>query len=93
MLTTHLGSQNDIISYPKEEAEGVTHNIITIFRASGMTTQQAFDEAGKMLCQCERDWILAIANLPTCDGEVETEASQKYVTACKATISANLHWQ
>ncbi|KUJ19360.1 terpenoid synthase [Mollisia scopiformis] len=45
--------QNDMMGYAKEERECVTHNVISILRNLGMTTQEAFDKGGLMLRERE----------------------------------------
>jgi hypothetical protein len=87
-----LPSQNDILSYAKEQAEGVPHNLITVFRAKGVLTQRAFDMAGEMLRQCYGDWFLAQAQLPHF-GEVIDREVQKYILAIQRVMVASLNWQ
>ncbi|KAM3414341.1 hypothetical protein BST61_g10988 [Cercospora zeina] len=41
--------QNDILSYQKEEAKGVPHNVVAVSRMRGMSAQEAFDFVGQML--------------------------------------------
>jgi hypothetical protein len=41
--------QNDLISYPKDEEEGVNHNLISSRRLNGMRAQEAYDHLGSML--------------------------------------------
>ena len=60
-----LPSQNDILSYAKEQAEGVPHNLITVFRAKGVLTQRAFDMA-------ERDVEAMLRRLVSCSSSAPT---------------------
>ena len=74
------------------KAEGVPHNLITILRAGGSSTQSAFDHAGEMLKQCYRDWYLVQAELPQF-GEVLDAEVQKYIMAIHNVMIASLNWQ
>jgi hypothetical protein len=85
-------SQNDILSYAKEQSEGVPHNLIAVLRAKGVLTQRAFDMAGEMLKQCYREWFLARAELPSFGEAVDREV-EKYVLAIQRVMLASLHWQ
>ncbi|PVH79741.1 putative pentalenene synthase [Cadophora sp. DSE1049] len=78
--------QNDIISYKKEQAEGVPHNLITVLRNGGMTTQQAFNRAGEMLDECYLEWLNAKAGSPQ-----GTEVA-KFVEGTRTIMLASLHW-
>lgn len=85
-------SQNDILSYCKEQSEGVAHNIITVLRAHGMTTQQAFDHTAELIRDGYRDWYLAQARLSQWTTEIDAEV-QRYIAALQAIMLASLHWQ
>ncbi|CZR54145.1 related to pentalenene synthase [Phialocephala subalpina] len=83
--------QNDVLSYAKEQAEGVPHNLITVLRAKGVLTQRAFDMAAEMLKQCHRDWFLAQAELPHFGEAVDREV-QNYIFAIQQVMVASLNW-
>lgn len=91
-LALTLPSQNDILSYAKEQSEGVPHNLITVLRANGVLTQRAFDMAGEMLRQCYRDWFLAQTELPHFGEAIDKEV-QKYIFAIQRVMVASLNWQ
>ncbi|KAG4431767.1 hypothetical protein IFR05_012743 [Cadophora sp. M221] len=78
--------QNDIISYKKEEAEGVPHNLITVLRNGGMNTQEAFNRAGEMLEERSRDWELIKTEFPR---DVD---ARNYIEGTRNIMLASLHW-
>ncbi|KUJ11138.1 putative pentalenene synthase [Mollisia scopiformis] len=83
--------QNDILSYAKEQEEGVPHNLVTVFRTNGMSIQDAFDQAGEMLKHCYRDWYLAQAELLQY-GEAIDAQLQLYMIAIQNVMTASLNW-
>ncbi|KAK0103810.1 hypothetical protein ONS95_005809 [Cadophora gregata] len=78
--------QNDIISYKKEQADGVPHNLITVLRNGGMTTQEAFNHAGEMLNKCYQEWLDVKAEFPA------GEDLAKFVEGTRTIMLASLHW-
>ncbi|KAL4894373.1 terpene synthase metal binding domain protein [Aspergillus ambiguus] len=83
--------QNDILSYCKEEKEGVTHNMVAICRRGGMPAQMAFDHIGEMLVACYRDWYMALAELPSWGERIDAEV-QRYIQGVQHVVMANLNW-
>ncbi|GIJ99409.1 terpene cyclase [Aspergillus viridinutans] len=83
--------QNDILSYCKEEKEGVTHNVVAICRHSGMPAQMAFNHIGNMLVARYRDWYLALAELPSWGEHVDAQV-QQYIRGVQNVVMANLNW-
>ncbi|KAF7588364.1 hypothetical protein BBP40_005793 [Aspergillus hancockii] len=83
--------QNNILSYCKEEKEGVAHNMVAICRRAGMPAQMAFDHIGDMLLSRYHDWYLALAELPSWGGGVDSEI-QQYIRGVQNIVRANLHW-
>ncbi|PKY05071.1 pentalenene synthase [Aspergillus campestris IBT 28561] len=83
--------QNDILSYCKEEKEGVAHNMVATCRSSGMPAQKAFNHVGNMLVSRYRDWYLALAELPSWGEEVDYEV-QEYILGVVNVVKANLNW-
>ncbi|KAJ5247787.1 terpene cyclase [Penicillium chermesinum] len=83
--------QNDILSYWKEEKEGVIHNLVAVCRNAGMSAQAAFDHLGYMLQTRYRDWYLALASLPSWGNEIDAEV-QNYIRGVQNVVKANLHW-
>lgn len=83
--------QNDLISYPKDEEEGVNHNLISSYRLQGMDPQEAYDQLGKMLEKIYTRFDEAVTALPDWGEEVNAEV-ERYVDGIKNCVKANLHW-
>ncbi|PYH95298.1 pentalenene synthase [Aspergillus ellipticus CBS 707.79] len=83
--------QNDMLSYCKEERDGVSHNMVAICRHNGMPAQMAFNHIGNMLTERYRDWYLALAALPTWGERVDADV-QQYIRGVQNVVRANLHW-
>ncbi|KAJ5183629.1 terpene cyclase [Penicillium capsulatum] len=83
--------QNDMISYCKEEREGVNHNLVAVCRNSGMSAQAAFDYLGDLLQVRYRSWYLALADLPSWGNEIDAHV-QNYLRGIANTVRANLNW-
>ncbi|KAL3464020.1 terpene synthase metal binding domain protein [Aspergillus heterothallicus] len=83
--------QNDILSYCKEEREGVTHNLVAIARRTGLSAQSAFTHIGDMLRARYRDWYLALTELPSWGEDVDVQV-QEYIEGVRAVVRANLAW-
>ncbi|KAI8306178.1 Presilphiperfolan-8-beta-ol synthase [Colletotrichum sp. SAR11_240] len=66
---------NDVLSYRKDLALGVDHNLISLLmEKDGLSIQQAMDEIGNMVNQCYRRWYLALAELPSYGEKIDREA-------------------
>lgn len=83
--------QNDLISYPKDEEEGVNHNLISSYRLQGFGPQEAYDQLGDMLEKIYQRFDNAIKELPIWGESVDTEVG-RYVDGIKNCVKANLHW-
>ncbi|KAJ0427021.1 terpene synthase metal binding domain protein [Aspergillus carlsbadensis] len=83
--------QNDILSYCREEREGVSHNLVAIARRTGMSAQAAFSHIGDMLLARYRDWYLALAELPSWGEDVDVQV-QEYIEGVRSVVRANLGW-
>jgi hypothetical protein len=81
---------NDVLSYTKEQTEGVNNNIISICRARGMSAQAAFDHVGDRLRRCYKQWYLAQAELPIY-GEKADSQVLKYIEGMVNCILAFAH--
>ncbi|KAI1871869.1 hypothetical protein JX265_005855 [Neoarthrinium moseri] len=83
---------NDILSYMKEEAELVPHNMVAAARLSGHGPQEAFDYVGNMLSSRYKRWEVALEHLPrwgvAVDGQVEA-----YIQGVANIAKANLNWR
>ncbi|KAH8693550.1 terpene synthase metal binding domain protein [Talaromyces proteolyticus] len=91
--------QNDILSYCKEEDEGVRHNLVAITRYELQSTnplgtphpQAAFDSVGALLADLYQRWFLALAKLPSWGEKIDIDV-QRYIASVRAVIMANLNW-
>ncbi|KAI9698650.1 MAG: hypothetical protein M1836_003760 [Candelina mexicana] len=84
-------SQNDLLSYSKEETQGESHNLVIIYRLSGVPPQLAFEQIDKRLKACHRNWSQAEADLPHW-GDAIDEQVTKYVAGLQHLVQANLNW-
>ncbi|KXH39309.1 hypothetical protein CNYM01_04276 [Colletotrichum nymphaeae SA-01] len=82
---------NDILSYRKDLEQGVQHNLITLLKSQGHSTQEAIDEIGDMIDECYRDWYLALSKMPICGEKVDQEVI-RYLDGCRDVALGNLHW-
>ncbi|KAJ8119947.1 hypothetical protein ONZ43_g3216 [Nemania bipapillata] len=82
---------NDVLSYKKDLAFGVEHNIICLLMRQGCSEQDAMDRTGEIMEQCQKDWDNALANLPSWGEETDKEV-QRYLGACRDVARANLWW-
>ncbi|KAL7928555.1 isoprenoid synthase domain-containing protein [Trichoderma chlorosporum] len=83
---------NDILSYRKEQAEGVPHNMVATCRLNGMSAQGAFDKVGKLLESRYQRWDRAEASIPSWGEEADIQV-RKYIEGIKCVVSANLNWR
>ncbi|KAL7940468.1 isoprenoid synthase domain-containing protein [Trichoderma barbatum] len=82
---------NDVLSYKKDLAFGVEHNLICLLMKQGHSEQEAMNKTGELMENCQRDWDDAIATLP-CWGEKVDKEVQRYIDACGHVARANLLW-
>ncbi|UKZ61170.1 uncharacterized protein TrAtP1_002441 [Trichoderma atroviride] len=82
---------NDILSYRKEQEEGVPHNMVTVCRSNGMPLQKAFNTVGKLLEQRYWRWDEAEAKVPSWGEETDVQV-RKYIEGIKCIVKANLNW-
>ncbi|PVH92540.1 terpenoid synthase [Periconia macrospinosa] len=82
---------NDVLSYKKDLAFGVEHNLIRLLMRQGHSEQDAMNLTGELMENCQRDWEEAIADLPHWDAETNNEV-RRYIDACSDVARANLHW-
>lgn len=82
---------NDLLSYPKEEAEGVPHNLVAACRKGGMTAQEAVDrvalEIRQRLVFLEGALIRAVEM-----GSRWHCNTVRYIEGVKDVVMANLYW-
>ncbi|KAK5989399.1 Sesquiterpene cyclase BOT2 [Cladobotryum mycophilum] len=80
---------NDIVSYPKEEADGVRHNMIAICRMRGLSAQGAFDTVGALLNEQLLIWDNKIRELPSWGSRVDSHL-ERYVEGARNMGRANI---
>lgn len=85
-------SVNDVLSYKKDLAFGVEHNLTRLLMRQGLTEQAAMDKLGSLMESNQRDWEDAIAELPHWEDEETNKEVRRYLDACAAVARANLHW-
>ncbi|KAJ3498172.1 hypothetical protein NLG97_g1330 [Lecanicillium saksenae] len=83
---------NDILSYKKEQAEDVPHNMVAVCRLHGMSVQQAFDTVGKLLEHRYQRWDEIKESLPSWCVTADTDV-RRYIDGIKSVVSANLNWR
>ena len=82
---------NDLLSYRKEELEGVPHNLVAVSRMHGMSAQEAFDEIGELIVVRHQRLEGMVAQLPSWGALVNLEVV-RYVEGIKDVVKANLYW-
>ncbi|KAK5995813.1 Sesquiterpene synthase 2 [Cladobotryum mycophilum] len=82
---------NDILSYRKERAEGVLHNMVAVCELSGMPMQKAFDTVAERLVTTYRRWDELEAVLPSWNQHIDMEV-RRYIDGIKSVVKANLNW-
>ncbi|KAK2752859.1 hypothetical protein FQN54_008012 [Arachnomyces sp. PD_36] len=83
--------QNDILSFHKEQSMGVNHNIVHLFRQTGISQQEAYDRVSELLNQRYRRWYIAHSELPLWGEKIDTQV-QLYLKGCQDVILGNLNW-
>ncbi|EXM03421.1 isoprenoid synthase domain-containing protein [Fusarium oxysporum II5] len=86
-----LIAHNDIVSYKKDVKSGIEHNIVTVLKKNGFTTQQAMDRAGELQDECYRRWYLALTSMPVW-GEATDREVLRYIEACHSFPLGDLLW-
>ncbi|KAK0894514.1 hypothetical protein LTR02_012248 [Friedmanniomyces endolithicus] len=84
---------NDLLSYPKEEAEGVPHNMVAACRANGMTAQEAVDYIAREI-DTLHDKLEHAAKELFSHYRFHELSGQLHRCACgiRSVIKANLYW-
>ncbi|KAH8198422.1 hypothetical protein TruAng_007406 [Truncatella angustata] len=82
---------NDILSYKKDLAFGVEHNIICLFKRRGFSEQEAVGKTNNLMDERQREWKKAVSELPSWGEKVDHEV-RKYLDACRDVARANLYW-
>lgn len=74
------------------QALGVEHNLITLLKAQGKTTQEALDEIDVMMQSIFKRWYKALADVPIYGEKLDREVL-KFVDACRDVALGNLYWR
>lgn len=82
---------NDVLSYHKEEKEGVPHNVITACRKQGLSAQTALDFVGSEVSHRIADFERTARELDESRDEWSDELV-RYIQGIRDVIRANLHW-
>ncbi|KAF7563563.1 hypothetical protein G7046_g584 [Stylonectria norvegica] len=82
---------NDMLSYRKEEAESVPHNMVAVCRMRGMSAQEAFNTVGGCLQERYRRWDVLETTVPSWGTQVDKEV-RAYIRGIKCVVQANLNW-
>lgn len=84
--------QNDVLSYRKDLALGVEHNIIHVYRKQGLSEQQAVDAVEEMFNGLYKGWYLALSKLPSWGEQIDREML-KYIDGCRDLAIGNIYWR
>ncbi|KAF9878407.1 hypothetical protein CkaCkLH20_03899 [Colletotrichum karsti] len=82
---------NDILSYRKDLEQGVDHNLISLLKAQGHSTQAAVDKISDMIDECYKAWYGALVRMPVWGEKIDKEVL-KYLDGCRNIALGNLHW-
>ncbi|KAL8820953.1 MAG: hypothetical protein Q9191_007410 [Dirinaria sp. TL-2023a] len=82
---------NDILSYKKDLALGVEHNLISLLQEQGGTVQDAVDKIGEMINHCYKRWYRALADMPIWGEGIDREVL-RFVEGCRNLALGNLYW-
>lgn len=82
---------NDLLSYDKEDAEGVPHNLVAVCRAQGMSAQMAVDCVAELINSRHVQLNRAMGNVPSWDKETDSQVT-RYLLGIQDVIKANLYW-
>ncbi|KAL8970758.1 MAG: hypothetical protein Q9197_003640 [Variospora fuerteventurae] len=80
----------NILSYKKDLALGVDHNLVSLLVEQGLSTQQALDKTGDMLDDCYRRWYSVLANMPVYGEEIDRQVL-RFIDTCSCVALGNLY--
>ncbi|KAJ0280091.1 hypothetical protein CBS470a_008908 [Colletotrichum nupharicola] len=75
-----------------EWEQGVDHNLISLLKAQGYSTQAAVDKIGDMIDECYKRWYGAMARMPLWGEKIDREVL-RYLDGCRNIALGNLHWR
>ena len=68
------------------------NNIIVLYRRQGYSAQEAYDQAGELLKERQREWYLALARIPSWGEQIDRQV-QRYIQGVQDGVIANLNWR
>ncbi|KAJ6002360.1 Presilphiperfolan-8-beta-ol synthase [Penicillium sp. IBT 35674x] len=83
---------NDILSYKKDLALGVDHNLMFLLKCQGLSIQQAVDRIGEMLNNCYSRWYSALQKMEIWGEHIDKQVLG-FIDACRNVALGNLHWR
>lgn len=82
---------NDLLSYDKEDSEGVPHNLVAVCRMQGMSAQVAVDCIAELISTRHNQLEKALSNVPSWDKNTDMQV-RKYMDGIQDVVKANLYW-
>ncbi|KAI9654409.1 MAG: hypothetical protein M1831_005375 [Alyxoria varia] len=83
--------QNDMLSYHKEQREGVSHNLVALYRSAGFSAEASFKILDKLLHERYHEWYATLAQMPSWGGNIDFQV-QRYIQGVQNVVLANLNW-
>ncbi|KAH8804927.1 terpene synthase [Xylogone sp. PMI_703] len=80
---------NDIVSYLKEEEDGVPHNMVAVCRMHGLSPQKAFDAVETLLDSQLAEWDRTLGQIPTWGSKIDSHVDI-YIEGIRNMARANL---
>lgn len=82
---------NDILSYYKEDAEGVPHNLVAVCRRRGLSAQAAIDHVASLIEKRHDDLEQAIRHIAARKEDSNGHLG-RYILGIQNVVKANLYW-
>lgn len=83
---------NDVLSYRKEESEGVPHNLVATYRMRGLFAQDAMNSVGTLIQARHQSLERAKKRLPEFGTKGVNQEVSRYIKAIHDVVAANLYW-
>lgn len=80
----------DVVSYIKEQTEGLNNNVISICRMKGMSAQEAHDYIGELIKEKYQEWYMARAQIPIMGEAMDFEV-ERYIQGIVTCSLASTH--
>ncbi|CAE7228396.1 unnamed protein product [Rhizoctonia solani] len=83
---------NDVYSFPKEYAQGQTHNLVFVLMWNNqLGLQDAMNRAGELIEQRVQDYLVAKAQVPSFGPHLDHEVS-RYIQGIEYCVQACIDW-